>query len=543
MRLLMTFIAWMVIVPCSLASVENDKLLTRMDKLLVDRERLCSMKEQRIKALTDYSKKVKDPQNLLQIYESLFQEFEVYQFDSALVYVDKALQCAQRIGSEERVSRCMIQKASLLSTVGFYGEAQSLLDSVKVLHDNIDKFYYYFTYFRFYSNLSDYYSNDKFSPQCKEKAKQYFIRAKQHLTEDLPGHDYYLGEYYVYVEPNDSKALHYYFKTLKTVTENSRFYAMAAFAIAGNYGANGNQQLYAEYLTKAAISDVLSNTKENLALQELAVWLMKQGGGKQINRADNYIRTALNDAQFYNSRLRVIEIAQKLPTIVGAYENNIRSSNRGLTLMLILVTVLIIVCIIFLFYILRQNGRLRENREKLSDSNAQLTVLNTRLEQLNEELIDTNHKRETLVKLYIDLCAQFINRLNRYKSLVERKIKAHQADDLLRSITSTKLSEEDAETFTSRFDKSFLELYPNFLQELNELLVKPYPIPATKYTMMPEQRVYALIRLGVTQSSEIAAVLFYSPQTVYNYRSAMKARAKNKETLEKDVQNLNAVIK
>lgn len=318
---------------------------------------------------------------------------------------------------------------------------------------------------------------------------------------------------------------------------------MAAFAIAGNYSANGNQRLYADYLAKAAISDVLSNTKENLALQELAVWLMKQGGSKQINRADNYIRIALNDAQFYNSRLRVIEIAQKLPTIVGAYENNIKSSNRGLSLMLILVTVLILACIVFLFYILRQNGRLRDNRQKLADSNSQLTVLNSRLEQLNEELIGTNHKRETLVKLYIDLCAKFIGRLNRYKSLVERKIKAHQADDLLRSITSTKLSEEDAETFTNRFDKSFLELYPNFLQELNELLVKPYPLPASKYTMLPEQRIYALIRLGVTQSSEIAAVLFYSPQTVYNYRSTVKMRAKNKDTLEKDVQNLNAVIR
>ena len=543
MRAILILFVWMLTVPCLQASVVNDSLLTRMDKVLADRVKISSMKNVRIKALTDYVRKVKDPRNLLQIYESLFQEYEVYQFDSALVYIEKAQECALRIGSKEKASHCMVQKASLLSTVGFYSEAQVLLDSVELLGDNAEKFYYYFTYFKFYSNLSDYYSNDKFSRQCKEKARQCFIKAKQYLTEDISGHDYYLGEYYVYVEPNDRKALYYYFKTLRTAPENSRFFAMAAFAIAGNYSANGNQRLYADYLAKAAISDVLSNTKENLALQELAVWLMKQGGSKQINRADNYIRIALNDAQFYNSRLRVIEIAQKLPTIVGAYENNIKSSNRGLSLMLILVTVLILACIVFLFYILRQNGRLRDNRQKLADSNSQLTVLNSRLEQLNEELIGTNHKRETLVKLYIDLCAKFIGRLNRYKSLVERKIKAHQADDLLRSITSTKLSEEDAETFTNRFDKSFLELYPNFLQELNELLVKPYPLPASKYTMLPEQRIYALIRLGVTQSSEIAAVLFYSPQTVYNYRSTVKMRAKNKDTLEKDVQNLNAVIR
>ncbi|MGI6223973.1 MAG: DUF6377 domain-containing protein [Prevotella sp.] len=541
MKLLITIIAWLFFVSCSAASTETEKLLKRLDEVLEKREQQDMMKQQRITALTDYLEKVKGSQNKLQVFESLFEEYEVYQFDSALVYIDKAIECAKDGGGGKNLNCYLIRKASLLSTVGFYGEAQTLLDSIKYLNNHIDKFYYYFTYFRYYSNLSDYYSNDKFSPQFRDRAKQYFVKARQYLSTDIPGHDYYLGEYYIYVEPNDKRALHYYFNTLKTEPEDSRFYAMAAFAIANNYSAHGNKDLYAYYLTKAAISDVLSNTRENLALQELAIYLMEQGS-EQIYRAENYIQISLKDARFCNSLLRVIEISQKLPTIVGAYENNIRSSNRWLRLSLVLVTLLIFVSIAFLIYILRQNGRLKDNREKLYSSNSQLTVLNSRLEELNEALIGTNHKRETLVKLYIDLCAKFIGRLNRYKSLVERKIKAHQTDDLLRSISSTKLSVEDAETFTNRFDKCFLELYPNFLQELNELLVKPFPISKSKISMLPEQRVYALIRLGVTESSEIAAVLFYSPQTVYNYRSAVKARAKNKDTLEKDVQNLNAII-
>ena len=127
MRAILILFVWMLTVPCLQASVVNDSLLTRMDKVLADRGKISSMKNVRIKALTDYVKKVKDPRNLLQIYESLFQEYEVYQFDSALVYIEKAQECALRIGSKEKASHCMVQKASLLSTVGFYSEAQVLL--------------------------------------------------------------------------------------------------------------------------------------------------------------------------------------------------------------------------------------------------------------------------------------------------------------------------------------------------------------------------------------------------------------------------------
>ena len=141
MRAILILFVWMLTVPCLQASVVNDSLLTRMDKVLADRVKISSMKNVRIKALTDYVKKVKDPRNLLQIYESLFQEYEVYQFDSALVYIEKAQECALRIGSKEKASHCMVQKASLLSTVGFYSEARVLLDSVELLGDNAEKFW------------------------------------------------------------------------------------------------------------------------------------------------------------------------------------------------------------------------------------------------------------------------------------------------------------------------------------------------------------------------------------------------------------------
>ena len=162
---------------------------------------------------------------------------------------------------------------------------------------------------------------------------------------------------------------------------------------------------------------------------------------------------------------------------------------------------------------------------------------------LNEQLLDTNLKREGLAKIYIDLCAKYIDRLKKYQTLVRRKIKANQVQELLSTMSSSRISEEDAAAFMNRFDKAFLDLYPTFVDELNALLLPENQLVLRQPgTLSPELRIYALIRLGVRESSEIADLLFFSPQTIYNYRSALKAKAISKDTFDADVKNLCTVI-
>ena len=157
--------------------------------------------------------------------------------------------------------------------------------------------------------------------------------------------------------------------------------------------------------------------------------------------------------------------------------------------------------------------------------------------------MDTNRKREGLAKLYIDLCAKYISRLKRQQTLVKRKIKANQTSELLSQLSSERLSEADASTFLSRFDKAFLDLSPRFTKELNALLKANYQIKNTHSNeLTTDQRIMALIRLGVKESAEIADLLFYSPQTIYNYRSALKAKAIDKTNFEAEVSKLCSVI-
>ena len=251
----------------------------------------------------------------------------------------------------------------------------------------------------------------------------------------------------------------------------------------------------------------------------------------------------MDDAKFYHSRLHMLEISQRLPTIFNAYQQTIneRSHNRNIALWTISVLFAILAC--SAIFMIKQNNQLSAHRLKLAKSNEELQSLNERLGRLNTTLMDTNAHRETLVKLFIDLCASYIDRLNKTQTLVKRKIKANQTAELLSMLSSSRLSTEDAETFMNSFDKAFLNHYPTFIDELN-LLLDPSQPPLTLKNghLTTELRIFALIRLGVNESSEISSLLFYSPQTIYNYRSSVKARAKNKDTFESDVRQLCSVI-
>ena len=198
----------------------------------------------------------------------------------------------------------------------------------------------------------------------------------------------------------------------------------------------------------------------------------------ELDLAQQYIQTALEDAHFYNNRLRIIEISSKLPVIVSSYQQTLNQRNKVQMTAIIVISLLLLFLLSAVFYIVKQTKRLslqqqelKKNNNQLSELNTQQKELNTQLHDLNALLVDTNRKRERLAKLYIDLCAKYIARLKKQQTLVKRKIKANQITELLSQLSSERLSEEDAATFLSRFDKAFLDLYPDFTEELNSLLL------------------------------------------------------------------------
>lgn len=541
-RYVALLLLFLTTISSAMADTTSD-LIQRVDSIMDNISQIYGKKQARIDFYKNMAEKSRKPETLLSAYDKLYDEYFVFQFDSAMVYVDKAIQLADRIGDKYHHDKSRIEKASLLAVGGLYGEAVGLLGEIDstTLDDEL-RFTYTITHYYVYTYWADYCHDNMYSPRYRERADSYLKQAVAMLRPTDSYYDFFWGEYYIYVERNDQRALRHYFNTLKTAPVESRWYAMAAYAVANNYSANNDYNKYEEYILRACISDLLNCTRENLAMQDLAMYMFKKGDDN-ILLAERYINFAMDDAKNYNNRLRIIEISQKLPVIVSTYREKLSSQNSLMRMALLGVSVLCVFVVVILYFYSRQNRQLARHRHELSQSNHLLSSLNEKLNSLNSRLLDTNSRRERLAKFYIDLCAKYIDRLSKFEVLVKRKIKVGQVNDLLNTASSSRLSEEDAATFMNSFDTAFLDLYPSFVTEFNALLREDEQIvPPHKGRLTTELRIYALIRLGVKESSEIAALLFYTPRTIYNYRSTIKSRARNRETFESEVEQLCRVI-
>lgn len=527
----------------TVAVAKEDADLDSLDLALDQKEAITQHKEDEIRDKKRDIATIRSEGRLLEAYYNLYQMYYVYQYDSAMVYVNKSLELSQRTGNRYYTALNTLLKSELLAFGGLYSEAVDCIESVDKdeLNDYM-LFRYYFISHEIYSMWSSYSGNEVYGKEYSKRSNYYLEQCIKIMTPNYDLYNYYLAEYYNYVKPDEKKSLYYYHLILKNHPNTSRVYAMASYAIAQKCKKNGDMEGFKHYMVLAAISDIKNCTKENLALQRLAVYIFDMPNA-DLQRAERYIKVSMDDAKFYHSRLHMLEISQRLPTIFNAYQQTIneRSHNRNIALWTISVLFAILAC--SAIFMIKQNNQLSAHRLKLAKSNEKLQSLNERLGRLNTTLMDTNAHRETLVKLFIDLCASYIDRLNKTQTLVKRKIKANQTAELLSMLSSSRLSTEDAETFMNSFDKTFLNHYPTFIDEFNLLLDPSQPPLALKNGhLTTELRIFALIRLGVNDSSEISSLLFYSPQTIYNYRSSVKARAKNKDTFERDVRQLCSVI-
>lgn len=550
MRRLLLYISLLALPTGLFADNETQYLQEKLDLLLSQQTAHIKRKNETINQIKRGLFTEERALKRLQTYDLLYQEYYVFQFDSAMIYLDKGITLAEKTANTYYYNNNLIHKAELLSIGGLYGEAietMSLVDTTAL--DNTQKFDFYFSIFRIHTYWADFCNDQKYAPIHREKAKQALIKAMDYCDETAKTYEYYYGEYCVFVLNAPKKARLHYLKAIHQLPSHSRFFAMACFALSGNYANEGRTDQQEKYLLLSSIADAENCTMENYALQTLAMYIFEHDKSR-IDRAQEYIQKSLEDARFYNNRLRIIEISNKLPVIVNSYQQTLNARNRVQMIAIIAVSLLLLFLLVAITYIVKQTKRLRlqqrelqKNNDSLSELNTRQKDLNTQLHKLNALLMDTNRKREGLAKLYIDLCAKYISRLKRQQTLVKRKIKANQTSELLSQLSSERLSEEDASTFLSRFDKAFLDLYPTFTKELNALLKADCQIKNTHSNeLTTDQRIMALIRLGVKESAEIADLLFYSPQTIYNYRSALKAKAINKTDFEAKVAKLCTII-
>lgn len=299
--------------------------------------------------------------------------------------------------------------------------------------------------------------------------------------------------------------------------------AIPSVALASVYGAKGDHKQEKKYLTISAIADVQSGTKEYISLWKLANLLYGEG---DIERAYTYMECSMQDATFCNARYRTMEISGMLPVINSTYEAKLHEEKEQLVTLFIWISILAAVLLVALVYIYHQMKRLSLARKTMDDMNKELKHINGDLQELNARLQESNRVKEEYIGYVFNMCSVYIDKQEEFRKMLARKVKAGQLDDLVKTIHSTTFVTGELKEFFHTFDSVFLKLYPKFVNDFNNLLQENERIyPKEGELLTPKLRVFALIRLGISDSGKIATFLHYSSQTVYNYR--LKVRSKS----------------
>lgn len=296
------------------------------------------------------------------------------------------------------------------------------------------------------------------------------------------------------------------------------------------YEAKKDLDMEIYYLAQTALIDLTSSVREYAALQKLARLVYLQGDPE---RAYTYVSCSMKDAVACNARLRFLEVTEFYPIIDKAYSDKKAQEKRLGWILMVSISSLAISLIVLAFYLYHGMKKLAFMRRDLSKTNKKLVAVNKQLQQ-------TGKIKEVYIARYLDRCVSYLDKLEQYRRSLEKLAMASRIEELFKAIRSEQFLHEERKNFYNEFDKSFLELFPHFIRDFNNLLTEEGKIePKPGEILNTELRIFALIRLGVTDANRIAHFLGYSLATVYNYRSKIRNRAKgDKENFEQEVMNL-----
>lgn len=524
---------WFVVASCSNS---RDGLYEELDQAVAERESHMQKKEANIANLQHQITPNISLEAKYHICHRIFEEYLAYKADSAQKYLSMTADIARQIGNREYINDTEINQSALLSTSGVFDKAEAILkglDKSTFTNDNYRN--YYESYRWLYITWNAYLRVEENLAEYQDKVMAYNDSMLTVVPQTDVEYHYWLGEHY-WNTKEYAKAEEQYLIGINKMSPLSRRYASITCSMAFVCHEQNKMDEFEKYMILSATADQKIPLKENLAMQELAEYLAQTD---DIVRANRYLLCALEDAIFYNNRLRLTQIARKFPGVVVKYQAHENHIQQMQTLIISVVCLLAVLLFAFAWYILHHNRILKAQRKIRIKLNQDLNSLNEELQSANLQLKRTNHIREQYVSLFIELCAAYIDKYNKFIVSVERKVKAHQTDDILSVLHQNRMKEADTKEFFLYFDKAFLTLYPAFIDEFNKLLYPDRQVKLKKGELLTnELRLMALIRLGVKDIQKISTLLFYTPQTIYNYRSAMKSRAIDKENFDRNVETL-----
>lgn len=449
----------------------------------------------------------------IRLYRDIYHRYARFQTDSASLYLDRIEQLIDTARQQELRDFLLISHAEVLAVTGLYADAMHLLEQADPTRMNATN---RIDYYHLSRTLCGWSANYVLS----EKKRNNLLEATRHFRDSIIKYETNtLGRNVVIadkaiVEGDFDKALQLSLHDSKIAGQDLLPYIYFHLALCYQHMDNTDQQIY--YLASAAVTDIQRGVTEYEALGLLAQELEKLG---EVKRAYDYLICTMEDASYCKARLRTIEASNIFPIIDKAYKQEVSRQQRQsaiFTYILIALTVCLIAGVVCLFL---QKRRLSQTRRELASAYEALKQANTDLQFIDKV------KEEYIVR-YLNRCRNYIDTLENYRRDLLRMAKAHQTEQLYKVLNSGNMVNDEKTRFYADFDSAFLTIYPNFIEKINALLLPEAQMQPKKGEMLStELRIFALIRLGVNDSAQIAHFLNYSLTTIYNYRSKYRGKA------------------
>jgi len=488
-------------------------ILSELDLALAGRDDFIAGRQNRIDSLRlSLSRSATDSLTALM---RLADEYTAFNNDAALRYLHRGIDAA---ANPADALPFRWKYASLLPLSGMVDEALkafSAIDPDSVPDDMLASYYdagrqmhsYIASFYSPYTDIADFHSN---------RALDYQLKLLGVLPDNSVDHNFNLGEYY-FLTGRKKLAHTLLDEIVDKESPDSNLRARAAHHLSSMARDDGDDNAYIYYLAISAIADLKAATREVASLQELGEQIYAAG---DIPRAHQYLSTALANAVECGAALRMVQTARALPIIERAHSNSIDRWRKAVYLVIAVMTVLVIVLVVVMFILRHEMARMR---------------------LLQNSLRSANKVKEVYISQFLQLCSIYMDKLNRFCKIANRKIAAGQVDELYRMTRSGKFVEEQSREFYEVFDNAFLHIYPDFVTDVNRLLLPDRQITLRDDELLnTDLRILAFMRLGIEESARIAQVLNYSLNTIYAYRNRLKARAVNRDTFENEVMKIGS---
>jgi hypothetical protein len=452
--------------------------------------------------------------SLFAAYDNLYQEYKVFNYDSAYMYAEKQLELAKELNNQQLANCSRVKLSFILLSAGLFKEAFDTLKVISVMHLSEDCKKDYFTLFaRCYYDLADYTMDQYHSPIYNAEGNRYLDSALQYQISDFDV-SYYRGLRNIRAGKIE-EAKSYFVKLINSKGLSLHEQALATSTMSDIYIQKGKIDSAIHLLVSAAIADIQSSTKETSAIFNLSNLLFKQG---DLKNASAYIEKAVKDAVSYGARQRKVQMSAILPLIEGEKIARVENEKRTLATYSVVITLLFLLLIFLTFVIAKQIKKLK---------NAQKAILlaNQEQQELNARLVEANKIKEEYIGFLFSATTTFFDKMEKFKKKTEQKVSERKMDEILYLLKNLDIKQEREEVLKN-FDRIFLKIFPHFTEAYNSLF-EPEDRPHLKENevLNSDLRIFALIRLGIRDNDKIAAILGYSVNTINTYKTKIKNKS------------------